>query len=86
LEQISDWLTKIIVGVSLVNSEKIGQTMMRAAMKMADPLGGGANRESLALAIMVYFSIVGLLSGYLVTRLFLQRAFDSAGFTDTNHS
>jgi hypothetical protein len=27
LEQISDWLTKIIVGVSLVNSERIGWAM-----------------------------------------------------------
>jgi hypothetical protein len=30
----------------------------------------------------VYFSVTGLLGGYLLTRLFLQRAFDSAGFME----
>lgn len=84
LEQISDWLTKIIVGVSLVNSEKIGQVMLRAAGTMADSIGGGAERQSLALAIMVYFSVVGLLGGYLLTRLFLQRAFDTAGNAESD--
>jgi hypothetical protein len=79
LEQISDWLTKIIVGVSLVNSEKIGNNLLHAAGKVADSIGGGPERESLALAIMVYFSVIGLLGGYLLTRLFLQRAFDTAG-------
>lgn len=79
LEQISDWLTKIIVGVSLVNSEKIGTTLLRAADTMADSMGGGPERKSLALAILVYFGVIGLLGGYLLTRLFLQRAFDTAG-------
>jgi hypothetical protein len=79
LEQISDWLTKIIVGVSLVNSDKIGAAMVRTAEQISLSLGGGAERKALALALMVYFGVVGLLGGYLLTRLFLQRAFDSAG-------
>jgi hypothetical protein len=33
LEQISDWLTKIIVSVSLVNSGQIGDNILRAAGK-----------------------------------------------------
>ena len=35
LEQISDWLTKIIVGVSLVESQALLETMRRAATFMA---------------------------------------------------
>jgi hypothetical protein len=35
LEQISDWLTKIIVGVSLVESQSLLETMRRAATFMA---------------------------------------------------
>lgn len=86
LEQISDWLTKIIVGVSLVNSEQIGDIILRAARIMANSIGGGPARESLALAILVYFSVLGVLGGYLLTRLFLQRAFDTAGWPDAGPS
>jgi hypothetical protein len=86
LEQISDWLTKIIVGVSLVNSGQIGDIMLRAADIMAGSLGGGPARKSLALAILVYFSVLGLLGGYLLTRLFLQRAFDTANWPDAGRS
>jgi hypothetical protein len=76
LEQISDWLTKIIVGVSLVNSDRVGRAMMSVANEMASSFGGPGSR-SLALATLTYFSVIGLLGGYLLTRLFLQRAFEA---------
>lgn len=81
LEQVSDWLTKIIVGVSLVNSQEVGKTMWQAAKTMALSIGGSADAssQSLALAILVYFGVIGLLGGYLLTRLYLQRAFNSMG-------
>lgn len=79
LEQISDWLTKIIVGVSLVNSEKLGGAMLSAARIMANSIGSGPDKVSVALAIMIFFGMTGLLGGYLLTRLFLQRAFETAG-------
>jgi hypothetical protein len=78
LEQISDWLTKIIVGVSLVNSEKIGAAVMMASKEMAQSFGGEA-MNSIALAMLTYFGVVGLLGGYLLTRLYLQRAFEEIG-------
>lgn len=84
LEQISDWLTKIIVGVSLVNSEKVGDAMWASAQRMALSIGDGPRHESLALAILVYFGVVGILGGYLLTRLFLQRAFNAVGSTETD--
>jgi len=84
LEQISDWLTKIIVGVSLVNSEQIGDAMLYAARTMANSLGGGPARVSLSLAILVYFGVIGVLGGYLLTRLFLQRAFDTARWSNAD--
>ena len=86
LEQISDWLTKIIVGVSLVNSEKIGHAMVRASGQM-DMSFGGDTMQSLALAMLTYFSVIGLLGGYLLTRLYLQRAFEAIGSADmvTHH-
>jgi hypothetical protein len=44
----------------------------------------GAARQSLALAILVYFGVIGVLGGYLLTRLFLQRAFAAAGWQDAD--
>lgn len=81
LEQISDWLTKIIVGVSLVNSEKIGVAVMEASKEMAHAFDGEP-MHSLALAILTYFGVIGLLGGYLLTRLYLQRAFEEIGSSE----
>lgn len=77
LEQISDWLTKIIVGVTLVESKEVLDHLSNAAHMMAGSIGG-ENSVSLAFAILVYFSFSGLLGSYLLTRLFLQRAFTTA--------
>ena len=77
LEQISDWLTKIIVGVTLVESKEVLDHLSNAAHMMAGSLGG-ENSVSFAFAILIYFSFSGLLGSYLLTRLFLQRAFTNA--------
>jgi hypothetical protein len=77
LEQISDWLTKIIVGVTLVESKEVLDHLSQAARLMAGSLGG-ESAVSFAFAILIYFSFSGLLGSYLLTRLFLQRAFTTA--------
>jgi len=74
LEQISDWLTKIIVGVTLVELRPVMQQLDNAAALIAGALGG-KDQASFAYALMLYFSITGFLGSYLLTRLFLQRAF-----------
>ncbi|WP_077038310.1 hypothetical protein [Pelomonas sp. KK5] len=77
LEEVSDWLTKILVGLSLVNYEKIEarvDTICRsAAATLADPPAPA--QVSMASAIVIGFTIIGFLCGYLYTRLFLQGAF-----------
>lgn len=77
LEQISDWLTKIIVGVGLVESREIAASARRMATFMADA-DGGIISPSLGLAILVAFSGLGFLMGYLATRMFLSPAFSLA--------
>jgi hypothetical protein len=77
LEEISDWLTKIIVGVSLVELTKALAQLQKAADLIAQGLGG-RTQESFAYALMVYFSISGFLGSYLLTRLYLQKAFRQA--------
>jgi len=77
LEEISDWLTKIIVGVSLVELQKIQVRLQEMAEFIAQSIGG-AGQASFAYGLMVYFSTAGFLGSYLLTRLYLQRAFVNA--------
>lgn len=81
LEQISDWLTKIIVGVTLVEIRPAIANLEQAAKVIAGALGGDT-QVSLAYSIMLYFSASGFLGSYLLTRLFLQRAFNKADAGD----
>src|SRR2546423_8518445 len=73
LEQISDWLTKIIVGLTLIQLSKIPGNLDRATVFMSYSLGG-IEQKFFAGAILLFFSIGGFLGGYLFTRLFLTRA------------
>jgi hypothetical protein len=75
LEQISDWLTKILVGVTLVQLGTVTDRLDSAAVLIAESLGG-SNMKSFAYALMVYFALTGFLGSYLLTRLFLQRIFE----------
>lgn len=81
LEQISDWLTKIIVGLGLVQLQAVPEHLGKAATWMAQSFapGGGATAPadavSFAGAFIIYFSVLGFFSGYLSTRLFLALAF-----------
>ena len=81
LEQISDWLTKIIVGVALVEFKPLTEEMGKAAAFMAKSLGG-EEATSFSLAIILYFLVSGLLGSYLLTRLFLQGALADAARTN----
>lgn len=76
LEQISDWLTKILVGVGLVQVHQIGTAIDGLASGLSPGLGADTN--AVAVALMVSFSITGFVSAYLFTRLRLQSAFELA--------
>jgi hypothetical protein len=74
LEEISDWLTKIIVGVTLVQLKQLPpQLSVLADQIVANITTPGRNR-GFGLAIIVTFSALGFLFGYLVTRLYVQGA------------
>jgi hypothetical protein len=78
LEQISDWLTKIIVGLGLVELRAVPDHLYKAAVWMGQSLGLKPNDDTIAsfsCAFIIYFTIVGFLAGYLITRLFLAGAF-----------
>lgn len=75
LEQISDWLTKILVGVGLVQIGQIGTAGGRLVRFLAPGLGGQPSSEAFAAALLVFFTTTGFLIGYLITRIFLGPVF-----------
>ena len=75
LEQISDWLTKIIVGVGLVQLSTLPGKLRALAGYFATAFGAEAVAPSVVLAIQGYFGIFGFLLGYLWARLYLMKEF-----------
>jgi hypothetical protein len=76
LEQVSDWLTKIIVGVSLVEIGRVVPGLARLAKSMKAPLGGQASSESFGLALTIANALLGFFLFYLWSRSFFGKALD----------
>jgi hypothetical protein len=82
LEQISDWLTKILVGVGLVQFTTLARHIGDLIDFLGPSLGGDPRGRAFAGATIAVFSISGFLAFYLVTRLYLGRAFAQADRVD----
>lgn len=78
LEQISDWLTKILVGVSLTQISAIHEGLSSLTAFAARGLGPPSEGQVFALALLSYSAVLGFLFGYLWTRLFLAGALREA--------
>lgn len=75
LVQISDWLTKIIVGVGLTQLSSLSDVLFSIGKTMS-PSFGGTHPElgvNLAIGTVLYFTVIGFLSGYLWTRIHFYR-------------
>lgn len=70
LEQISDWLTKILVGVGLVQIGQIGHSL--SVLGSGVEKGLGKDTQSIAITLIIAFTIAGFMTSYLFTRLRLQ--------------
>jgi len=80
LTEISDWLTKIIVGLGLVNLVKIPPYFQSVAMTLSNGIDTDDKSSSLAFAygLIACYTILGFLFGYLFTRLYLSTAISKA--------
>jgi hypothetical protein len=78
LEQIADWLTKILVGVGLVQIRQMPEKLRGIAEYVARGLGPGEGSETFALAIFVHFSVCGFVFGFLWARIYFPRWFREA--------
>jgi hypothetical protein len=77
LEQISDWLTKILVGVGLAELHRMPAALRATADYFAAAIDGraGADLSGFVAALLAYFAVVGLMAGYLGTRVLLAPLF-----------
>ena len=71
LEEISDWLTKILVGVGLTQISSVPGQLQAFASYTATGLGGFDSSGTFAIGILIYNLVCGFLIGYLWTRFFL---------------
>ncbi|MEV4615157.1 hypothetical protein AB0K43_21585 [Kitasatospora sp. NPDC049258] len=78
LEQVSDWLTKILLGAGLTQIGTVPERLRELGRALAPVVGGGPGASGFAAALGVYFTVVGFLTGWLLTRLLLARALSAA--------
>lgn len=70
LIEVSDWLTKIIVGVGLVQLTSLPAKMKLVAQPLALCLGERCGL-AVAVGVIVYFTAAGFLAGYINARTFV---------------
>lgn len=76
LEEISDWLTKIIVGAGLVGLKDLVRSFESIVSRAAVGLVGVPFATMIVGADIVGFAVLGFFTIYLLTRLFLIGAFE----------
>jgi hypothetical protein len=78
LEQISDWLTKIMIGIGLVEFKELSGLLWNTATTLAPMIGADASARPVALCLMMYSGLWGFFFAYLSTRLWLPKALTRA--------
>jgi uncharacterized membrane protein len=76
IEEVSDWITKIIVGIGLVNFTDIAAYVRTSSIRMGQSMH---ITDTFATALIAYFTTLGLIEGYVLTRMFLAREFMADG-------
>jgi hypothetical protein len=71
LEQISDWLTKIVVGLTLIELGRIPGALGKLADDMKTPLGGQESSAAFGLALVIFYAVLGFFYLYLWSRTLL---------------
>jgi hypothetical protein len=76
LEEISDWLTKILIGVGLVQIHQASGAIEDLSEGLAPGLG--SQGFTVAVVLLVSFSVIGFICSYMFTRLRLQSLFEAS--------
>ncbi|SFL38953.1 hypothetical protein SAMN05216357_12121 [Porphyromonadaceae bacterium KH3CP3RA] len=78
LEDVSDWLTKIIIGVTLTQLGKIPGYLQSLADYLIDNSSLMLQVDSarpLLIALIIYSLVAGFITGYFYTRIYLPNLF-----------
>ena len=79
LVEIADWLTKIIVGLGLVNLKQLPAELMSIGEFVNRSIGGkGLGVNVFVNSIVVYFGVLGIYIGYNYMRLVLSQKYKKA--------
>jgi hypothetical protein len=78
IEEISDWLTKIIVGLGIYELKKLPELVTRLARFLSPGFADVPGADALAIILVVSFGATGFLLGFILTVLFLTRAIEKA--------
>lgn len=73
LERISDWLTTLLIGATLVQIKEIAAWVGALGKGLFE--GGAAANDAVISIIVIYFFALAFLGVYLITRLYLTSAF-----------
>lgn len=69
LDEVADWLTKILVGLGLVQLGAVAGGVNDLGASVVPALGDGPGAHALAVSVLVYSAANGFLLGYLWTRI-----------------
>ena len=78
LEQISDWLTKILVGVGLTQFRAIGDAAGRLVSSVGGAVAGGDKGRVEVAGLLILAGVAGFLFFYLWSRIYLPVLFAKA--------
>ncbi len=78
LEQISDWLTKILVGVGLTQIASLQAHFASLGQGLGRAFGGRPIDEVFVTSLVAMLLVAGFLFGFLWTRIYLPGAFRAA--------
>ena len=76
VESVSDALTKGLLAIGATNLLNIGRWATRLADVLGPSLGPGNDGRVVAVSVVTYGAIAGLLFGYLATRIYLTPVFE----------
>jgi hypothetical protein len=69
LEQISDWITKILVGLGLVQIGQLPSALESLSAALSPLLGGFPSSGSFGVSLCIASSALGFVTGYLLARV-----------------
>jgi tetratricopeptide (TPR) repeat protein len=78
LTEIADWLTKIIIGLGLVEIKDIPKSLWSVGLLIQDATQTEGSVRVFSVCLIIYFSVFGVYFGYNFTRLYLSIQYKKA--------